>query len=656
MRSAQPEESFVEPDAAAGNGLESTRLNDTMQGSESINPKDASSESSSFTYTPLDTKVDSIRLVRLHRLVEFEDSRVMRDTTIQSTTPHSAVPIIRCEIVDATFREKPKFDALSYTWGDHSEQFIILLNGKPFCVGKNLHDALTHLRLGSQAHAELYWIDAICINQSNIEEKNQQIPFMPYIYGRAQRVVVWLGRGEGSSDILQGFRPTEPDTQFDGEDMSEADLLECSRGTYWKRVWIIQEITKARSIVLMKGNFTRSFDAFIADLRWHFGGSGNDCKPLIPLTLDEQRKDRFGKSHLLQTLLVNHRDAECKNPRDHVYGFLGLATNVAGKIKVDYGKPLFEVYSDVFMFLYQDPEASSEGWKLLSTMRLVENLLGGSDIVKPLLPRAGEIHGSYTYQCTEPTIDEHILNGHGKDGSVVFRIPARVAGQIVALGPTYNDMMGVVSSEDKWTVMIRESLKDRHMIKQALSQNEAFVRAIEDFQENDNPIVYSMPETAKWARSTPCEAIPIDIAEQHHRAQYIPALKKTESDQRGAVALETSMCFMRGAKRDHENIGRLGLAPAGTMVGDWLCEIDGVTGVVVLGVEQFHKPSQRYPKGTWKYIIRGCAGLTSPWDEYDTKKAINMFQAPDFQNVLDNTERIELCIGIGTAWLLSHSI
>jgi Heterokaryon incompatibility protein (HET) len=100
---------------------------------------------------------------------------------------------IRCELFNTTLDAKEDFEALSYTWGDPKDTFRIILNDRPFYVTRNLAVALLNLRHVDQKR--VMWIDAICINQLDISEKNQQIPQMKNIYchGGARRVVVWLG-------------------------------------------------------------------------------------------------------------------------------------------------------------------------------------------------------------------------------------------------------------------------------------------------------------------------------------------------------------------------------------------------------------------------------------------------------------------------------
>ena len=46
----------------------------------------------------------------------------------------------------------------------------------------------------------IIWIDAICINQEDNDEKGQQVQSMAKIYAKASRVIVWLGRAAGDSD------------------------------------------------------------------------------------------------------------------------------------------------------------------------------------------------------------------------------------------------------------------------------------------------------------------------------------------------------------------------------------------------------------------------------------------------------------------------
>lgn len=92
-----------------------------------------------------------------------------------------------------------RYDALSYTWGDPDETLSVAIDGHFFEVTLNLYAALFRLR--HHSFARLLWIDAICINQRDQSEKEQQIQFMATIYSHANCVIVWLGEAADDSDL-----------------------------------------------------------------------------------------------------------------------------------------------------------------------------------------------------------------------------------------------------------------------------------------------------------------------------------------------------------------------------------------------------------------------------------------------------------------------
>jgi hypothetical protein len=91
----------------------------------------------------------------------------------------------------------PIYEALSYTWGTDDAVHQIQCNGQVLDVRPNLFNALKRLRYRTKPRA--LWIDAICINQVDNDEKNQQIPLMRDIYVGAKRALVWLGEETNNS-------------------------------------------------------------------------------------------------------------------------------------------------------------------------------------------------------------------------------------------------------------------------------------------------------------------------------------------------------------------------------------------------------------------------------------------------------------------------
>ena len=101
-------------------------------------------------------------------------------------------------ISEVALRDYPDYEAISYAWGDPNEMIIVQVNQRAFAVRKNLNSALRHLILASSDR--LLWVDAICINQNDIGEKEHQVSQMHTVYFAAGKVIIWLGEGNKSSD------------------------------------------------------------------------------------------------------------------------------------------------------------------------------------------------------------------------------------------------------------------------------------------------------------------------------------------------------------------------------------------------------------------------------------------------------------------------
>jgi len=138
-----------------------------------------------FVYEPLDQHHDCTRLVTIE------------------PSPRDVGPL-RCRVRQVLFSQRPRYKALSYMWGDETDKLEIFLNDKRFKVTSNLFYALHLLRQSRVEDA--FWIDAICINQDDIQEKNRQIRIMPHIYFRASKVIVWLGR-YSSAQMVEEVSP-----------------------------------------------------------------------------------------------------------------------------------------------------------------------------------------------------------------------------------------------------------------------------------------------------------------------------------------------------------------------------------------------------------------------------------------------------------------
>ena len=285
----------------------------------------------------------------------FIDLKLERNENIAS---HGAVCI---QMEACALHSAPRYEALSYVWGEQADLLSLQLNNHTISVSQNLHSALQQLRLGSSdedASTRRLWVDAICINQSDNAEKSQQVMQMTEIYAGADRVLVWLGEPDELSslafDTLTRF--AADDGTADGSltyqnilstmAEREAAIRLLVQRPYWGRVWVIQETVAAKKATVLCGSLTLSFDdLYLAFIRM----TGSGFYPFTPTTaritelghwrvrfLQGASPERDEESDL-QVLLMTPRNKECMNLRDKVYSLRGIAGKTfAGGIVVNY--------------------------------------------------------------------------------------------------------------------------------------------------------------------------------------------------------------------------------------------------------------------------------------------------------------------------------
>jgi hypothetical protein len=123
---------------------------------------------------------------------------------------------IVCRIFRAPLGTNLEYEALSYVWGSSEEPLLIQAMGSADCNGtstkralpvtQNLHDALRLLRSNtSNGVSRVLWVDAICIDQSNVEERSSQVALMRSIYSNASQTVVFFGPEDKFSALGMEF-------------------------------------------------------------------------------------------------------------------------------------------------------------------------------------------------------------------------------------------------------------------------------------------------------------------------------------------------------------------------------------------------------------------------------------------------------------------
>ncbi|KAI0512612.1 hypothetical protein F5B22DRAFT_614602 [Xylaria bambusicola] len=254
--------------------------------------------------------------------------RLLRPVSIREGT------FMSLEMAQFERKRAPPYIAVSYTWGEENDMVTLRLNGRNFSVRRNLWFCLTYLSFHAQhSKARYLWVDAICINQGNIPERNAQVRVMDEIYKNAHCVSIWLGLDPD----LEFYKPWIEGSVMTLDLDSFDKVTRLADHEYWSRYWVIQECLLARDIQIHCGRSMMSWADFQealsleANLRLLAPAGDSvitemlDTKKhdALPLLLARNPTDGFSQRPL-EELIIHHRHSRCKDPRDRVFALLGL--------------------------------------------------------------------------------------------------------------------------------------------------------------------------------------------------------------------------------------------------------------------------------------------------------------------------------------------
>ena len=279
------------------------------------------------------------------------------------------------------------YEALSYHWGSGEASFKVKIytEGFPgfFRVRPNLHAALNQLRLPDRPRR--LWIDAICINQDDSDEKNAQVSLMADVYSKAQSVCVWLGEASPDSNLALNF--ISRIVNLDDFDRLVADrrtpqewaaLSSLMRRAWFSRRWVVQEIALAARATLYCGeayvdwsDFADAVSLFeaveseshmisksimMSDLFDHIPDFLGEIKFLGATRLVDATSNLFRKSKngqvlerllSLEALISNLSAFQASRPHDIIYAVLNLAKGMRTSAATSNKETLVETQSQV---------------------------------------------------------------------------------------------------------------------------------------------------------------------------------------------------------------------------------------------------------------------------------------------------------------------
>lgn len=259
------------------------------------------------------------------RMVE-DDTDVFRHVTIEpgeirllQILPDTCEPFFHFGFKVFKRYLAPRYSAISYVWGSDEPKCQIFLHDKMFLIRENLLACLSSMINRKNLNSELYdadtgsihfedhlWIDAICIDQSQTTERNEQVRSMDEIYTRATSVLAWLGTT---------FEPNVGPLRTDAKgDFWSQNIHYLANRPYWSRMWIVQEFTLAKTVFIGCGrHWISEADFFVR----------------IPHRIDPYAAFAFrgviGSAFKLslKDLLARYGYRHCTDPRDRIYALLG---------------------------------------------------------------------------------------------------------------------------------------------------------------------------------------------------------------------------------------------------------------------------------------------------------------------------------------------
>ncbi|KAF7899412.1 hypothetical protein EAE99_012333 [Botrytis elliptica] len=179
-------------------------------------------------YTPLDSDLCQIRRLILQPAANFDDPL------------YSHLDIVSLE-------SNPDFEALSYVWGSTTPAKTINLGDRLVAIGPNLDNALRNLRL--LAAPRILWVDALCINQDDLDERASQVALMRRVYSNATTVLIWLGpEAEGSEQAMRSVERFDK-AYWQTYDF-QAQFMEILFRPWFTRIWTVQEFVMAKHSVV----------------------------------------------------------------------------------------------------------------------------------------------------------------------------------------------------------------------------------------------------------------------------------------------------------------------------------------------------------------------------------------------------------------------
>ena len=330
---------------------------------------------------------------------------------------------LRCSLSTYDLHNAPEFVALSYECGSPDSAVDIIVNGRAYTIRHNLSLLLTHIQRRPQCldaiADELLWVDAICISQTNIDERNAQVAIMGTIYQAAARTYAWLGwphqfdpylvynlmmdaaSPANQDSIAQYSAAISSNKMLMGTGMIEllSQVLKWCSSSYFNRRWVVQELFLSKMVILVCGEsairmplikpFMRVVKALVlGDASGERSHLAEPIQRTLPYIMARFLDEYAHKPHYnyeqsliasvsskptflppkasLRAVLLAFEETRCERIHDHLYAVLTLVEG-GEKIPVDYLLRPEQLLCQVL---------SQRGWSDMTSVKATAKALG----------------------------------------------------------------------------------------------------------------------------------------------------------------------------------------------------------------------------------------------------------------------------------------
>jgi hypothetical protein len=280
----------------------------------------------------------SIRIILLHHAEHFDDSLYCTIITED-----------RSELFRLTDNRRNHYEAVSYAWGvPEFTRTIICDDSSHIKITSNVDVMLRRLRKKSRTRN--LWIDALSLNQSDTDEKAQQIPLMGAIYHQAAKVCIWLG--DGKEDVKEACALIRTcifanDSGRTFEDLSSSlpkkwySIVDSLFSLPWfHRRWVLQEAVQGRTAIFHWNTEKIDLRCVVDGADYLQNMAPHQLSQLESRTIHGLETVRMIQSRSDQwlDLLWNLHHTECLEPHDRLFALYGLAKSGPGihKPQIDY--------------------------------------------------------------------------------------------------------------------------------------------------------------------------------------------------------------------------------------------------------------------------------------------------------------------------------